>query len=59
MAGIISHEKAEMLTLVEFISALSTDADCRSVFNSNAKPNTPFNVDSDGVLVRVCNLDGE
>lgn len=57
LAGIEDNEKTELPMLPEFISAQSTDADCRSMFTSVGKPNMSFNVDTDGVLVRVSSLD--
>lgn len=53
MAGIIDNEKAEMPTLTEFTEMQSTYSDCRAAFLTIEKPNTRFNVDSDGVLVRI------
>lgn len=56
MAGIAENEKAEIPKLAKFIPAQSTDADCRSTLASVGKPNMRFNVDRDGVFVRVSTL---
>lgn len=58
MVDITGYEEGEIPTLAEFMFAESADADCRSAFAYDRKPNTRFNVDSDGVLVRVFSLIG-
>lgn len=44
--------------LAYFVTGQSSDAGCRTAFTSGEKPNTRFNVYSDGALVRVSLLDG-
>lgn len=53
IAGITKNLKAEKPTLGEFNQAQSTDTVFRSAFLSVGKPNTGFNLDEEGVLVRV------
>lgn len=57
MAGIIGSEAAEILTLAEFISAQSADADDHSAFATAWNPHTRFNRDSDTVW-GWCNFSG-
>lgn len=58
MTGITDSKNVEIPTLAEFISAQSTDTYCRSAYASIEKPNSGFNVESDGVLFQVSSLDG-
>lgn len=51
-------EKAEIPTLTEFITVQVSLAHCRAAFTSLGKPNTRFNIDSEGVLVRVSSTNG-
>lgn len=53
VAAITDNGKAEITSLAESISAQSTDAARCSAFASVGKSNTCFNVNSDGMLVRV------
>lgn len=48
--GITTNESAEITTLIEFITALSTDSDCRVVFVLNEKLNKCFDGFNDGLL---------
>lgn len=59
MASISDNEKADIPTLAEFITAQFTDADCYTASTTVENRNTFFNVNRDGVLVRVFPLDGE
>lgn len=58
MEGITNNEQAKTPTLAELIMAQSSDVACRAVFTSIGKPNSRFNDDIDGVLVRVSHLHG-
>lgn len=58
IAGITDNDEVEVRIQAKFISAQSTDANRRSTFVSLGKPNTHFNVDNDGVLVRAFPLHG-
>lgn len=58
MTGIKNTDKAEIPKIAEYISAHSTDADCRSAFSSVGKLNTTLNVDCRKVLVQISPPDG-
>lgn len=49
MAGITDNKKAEIPTPAVFITAQSSDANCRASFTSVRKPSTRFNVNGEGV----------
>lgn len=57
MTGISEKRKVETLTLPEFISAKSTDAEYCSAFKSFGRPITCINVNSIDVLVQVSRID--
>lgn len=56
MADEINSEKAELMTSAKLTAAQSTDSDGHTHFDSNSKPNTGFNVDSDVGLFRISPL---
>lgn len=56
MEVIENNDISEILTIAKIISAQSADADCCSAFASIGKPITSFNIDSDGVLIRLFSL---
>lgn len=58
MAGIKDNKKKEIRTMSEFITTQAIDLDCHTTLVSGVKPNSRFNNDTDGVLVRVFSLDG-
>lgn len=58
MQGIKGNEVAEMLILAEFIYEQPTNLTFPAAFVSVAKPNSQFNVKSDGLLVRASAVDG-
>lgn len=53
IAEITGNDKAEIPTLTELITVLSTEKDCRAAFVSFGKESTHVNIDSDEVLVSV------
>lgn len=58
MASIKDIDKAGIPTLAQIRSAQSANAYCGSTLASIGSPNTRFNIDNDGVLVRESPLDG-
>lgn len=57
-AGVMDNQKTEIPTLAKFLTAQTSYVDCRAAFVSAGIPDTCFNFDSDGVLVRVSPLFG-
>lgn len=58
MEAIADSKKASIFTLAEFITVLDSDADCREATKSVGNRSTRFNINIDGVLLRVSPLDG-
>lgn len=53
----MDNDKAVIQTLPKFISAYSTDGDCRSAIASVGKPTTCLNAESDGLVIKVSTSD--
>lgn len=58
IAAVMDDEKAEITTQADFISEQSTDRNYSSPVASAAKPKTRFDINKNGLLVRVSPLGG-